>query len=470
MIGYRRKGGIVSTRRTRRSYGPSTYRRAGIALVVLVTLAALYGAVADRPGGPIVSTVALGQPLSSDGLVVGTTPGRAVVATIGTGQPGSAGDPPNRIDILNVGDGALQRAVPVDGGALAVAVDRRGMRIFVTDVSTTVAAPAQGVGVLRALDGASGAQLRAVSFNTQPMAAAVDGRAGRVFVVGGGSGGWAGGICWRDPDVLRMFDARTLRLLRTVPLDRDPRGVMVDEPSGRVFATTMTGVWVLDARTGRVVRKVNGVRRVLAVDAHTRRAFVALTRGGVRMLDTTTGRDMGPAAVEAGIQVADRMPAAVDAATDQVFILDNGTAAATGAPRRGGMVSVLDGASGRLLRAILVGRAGTLPSAIALAPERHEAFVADEVANTVSVLDTRRWRAPRVIGAGATPVALAWDARTGRLLVESINTPDTDRPDAWEWLPSRVRSWLPFIPRQPVAPPAQVSFPMASITVLDPAR
>jgi len=438
----------------------------GIALVLLVMLATLYAAVSYKPVGPIASTVALGQPLSIRGLVVGTTPGRAVVATIGMGQPGSAGDPPNRIDILGSGDGTLQRAVPVDGGMPAVAVDRRGMRVFVADTSMT--APVPDAGILRALDGASGVQLRAVSFHTQPTAAAVDGRAGRVFVVGGGASGCAGATCWRDPDVVRMFDARTLRLLRTVPVDSDPQDVTTDERSGRAFVTSLTAVWMLDARTGRVVRKVNGVRQVLAVDARTHRAFVTRIGGFVGMLDTVTGRDLGSTGIRASIQVADGTPAAVDAATDHVFVLDNGRGT-TGAPRRGAAVSVLDGASGRLLHTIPVGRVGTFPSAIALAPERHEAFVADELANTVSVLDTRRWRVQRVIGAGAAPVALAWDARTGHLLVESINTPGTDRPDAWAWLPPRVRAWLPFIPRPAITPPAQ-SLPVASITVLDPAR
>jgi len=433
-------------------------------LVTLATLYGLYGAVAYRPVGPIVSTVALGQPLSIRGFVVGTTPGRAVVATIGMGQPGSAGDPPNRIDILGSGDGAFQRAVPVDGGIPAVAVDRRGMRVFVADARMT----APDAGILRALDGASGVQLRAVSFHTQPTAAAVDGRAGRVFVVGGGASGCAGATCWRDPDVVRMFDARTLRLLRTVPVDSDPQDVTTDERSGRAFVTSLTAVWILDARTGRVVRKVNGVRQVLAVDARTHRAFVTRIGGFVGMLDTVTGRDLGSTGIRASIQVAGGTPAAVDAATDHVFVLDNGRGT-TGAPRRSAAVSVLDGASGRLLHTIPVGRVGTLSSAITLAPERHEAFVADELANTVSVLDTRRWRVQRVISVGAAPVALAWDARTGHLMVESINTPGTKPPDAWAWLPPRVRAWLAFIPRPAVAPPAQ-SLPVASITVLDPAR
>ncbi len=438
----------------------------GIALVLLVMLATLYAAVSYRPVGPIVSTVALGQPLSIRGLVVGTTPGHAVVATIGMPQPGSAGFPRNRVDILGIGDGTLQRAVPLDGGMPTVASDGRGVRVFVADAG--MAAP--GTGILRALDGTSGAQFRAVPFNTQPTA--VDGRAGRVFVVGGGSS-WSstsarGATSGHDPDVVRMFDARTLRLLRTVPLDSDPQGVTTDEPSGRAFATTMTGVWILDTRTGHVVREVGGVRQVLAVDARTHRAFVTRIGGSVGMLDTATGRDLGSTGIRASIQVADGTPAAVDAATDHVFVLDNGRGT-TGAPRRGGAVSVLDGASGRLLRTIPVGRIGTLPSAIALAPERHEAFVADELANTVSVLDTRRWRVQRVIGVGSAPLALTWDVRTGHLVVESISTPGTKRPDAWAWLPSRVRAWLPFIPRPAVAPLAQ-SLPVASITVLDPAR
>jgi len=433
-----------------------------------VVLATLYGAVAGRAVGPIVSTVPLGQPLSIRGFVVGTTPGRAVVATIGMGQPGSAGIPRNRIDILGIGDGTLQRAVPLDGGMPVVASDEQAGRVFVADAGMT----GNGTGVLRALDGTSGAQLRAVPFHTQPTAAAVDGRTGRVFVVGGGSS-WSstsaqGTTSGHDPDVVRIFDARTLRLLRTLPLDSDPQSVMADGQSGRAFVTSLTDVWILDARTGRVVRKVNGVRQVLAVDARTHRAFVTRIDGSVDMLDAVTGRDLGLTGIRASIQVADGTPAVVDAATDHVFVLDNGRGM-TGAQRRGGSVSVLDGASGRLLRTIPVGCVGTLPSAIALAPERHEAFVADEMANTVSVLDTRRWRVQRVIGVGPAPLALMWDARTGRLLVESIGTPDTKGRDAWAWLPPRVRAWLPFIPRPVVAPPAQ-PLPVASITVLDPAR
>jgi DNA-binding beta-propeller fold protein YncE len=404
--------------------------------------------------------VALGQLLSIHGLVVSTTPGRAFVATIDDRpQPGR-----DRVDILDSADGVLQRSVTVGEGMPTIAFDRQGDRVFVADTGLGVAGPSPPVtGILRALDGESGAQLRAVSFGTQPTAIAVDGQAGRVFVVGGGSGGCAGATCWRDPDVLRLFDARTLQLLRTVPLDSDPQDVTTDERSGRVFVTFLSGIWLLDARTGRVVRKVTGVRRVLAIDARTKRAFVTRVGGGVEMLDAATGRDLGPVAVGAGSEIADGMPAAVDAASNRVFILDTGRGTATGA-RSPGAVSVVDGASGRLVHTIPLGRVGTSPAAIALAPERHQAFVADSVANTVSVLDTRRWRVQRVIRAGSAPTALIWDARTGHLVVESINTPGSNRPDAWAWLPPLLRSWLPLIPRQRVAPAG------ASITVVDPAR
>jgi len=156
------------------------------------------------------------------------------------------------------------------------------------------------------------------------------------------------------------------------------------------------------------------------------------------------------------------LTAAIDAQSGVVLMLDAGTRDATGAVSQPGMVRVVDGRRGRILRTIRVGGGS---SAIAIDAKGRRAYVANTDDGTVSVLDLRRWDVSRVIALGGSPVALAFDDRTGHLVV-ALNKPTGLRPpDPWGWLPMGVRARMSFLPPPPTPdvhlPGGGVSVPRA---------
>ncbi len=133
--------------------------------------------------------------------------------------------------------------------------------------------------------------LRTVGVGRDPVALAVDERAGRVFVVGA-----AGSVT--------TLDATTGSVIRTVAVGRGAQTVAVDEATGRAFATDPGRVFMLDAHTGAVLRAISvgggGPTGGLAVDARHGEVFVAVRGvdhgpagsgpGSIAVLDATTGQ------------------------------------------------------------------------------------------------------------------------------------------------------------------------------------
>jgi len=133
--------------------------------------------------------------------------------------------------------------------------------------------------------------LRSVPVGRDPVALAVDERAGRVFVVGA-----AGSVT--------TLDATTGGVIRTVAVGRGAQTVAVDEATGRAFATDPGRVFMLDAHTGAVLRAISvgggGPTGGLAVDARHGEVFVAVRGvdhgpagsgpGSIAVLDATTGQ------------------------------------------------------------------------------------------------------------------------------------------------------------------------------------
>ena len=83
----------------------------------------------------------------------------------------------------------------------------------------------------------------------------------------------------------------------------------------------------------------------------------------------------------------------------------------------------------------------------------------------VSVLDTRSGAVRRTVPVGIAPGDVAVDERAGRALVLNLGG-TVHVTDVWTWLPSWLRWWLPFLPRQ--APGARTVG--GSVTVLDTTR
>src|ERR687885_94397 len=72
-----------------------------------------------------------------------------------------------------------------------------------------------------------------------------------------------------------------------------------------------------------------------------------------------------------------------------------------------------------LVRTVAVGR---MPSAMAVDTRRGRVFVADEGANSVSMLDARRGRLLRTVPVGPAPTGIAVDAQAGHVLIVNQGT------------------------------------------------
>jgi YVTN family beta-propeller protein len=187
--------------------------------------------------------------------------------------------------VLDTRTGALLRTLPLAGEPDTLVVDERTARVFVAN---------RGAGMVSVLDAHDGTLLRTVTIGGQPTALAVDERRGRVYVVDGGAG------------TLSLLDAHSGRLLCTVPVDPTPNpdyalpdALAVDAARDRVYLSTWGPLaqgpggltlggpgtlWVLDARTGTVRRRLTvGVApQAVAVDERSGRVVVVNGGGVIR--------------------------------------------------------------------------------------------------------------------------------------------------------------------------------------------
>jgi DNA-binding beta-propeller fold protein YncE len=247
---------------------------------------------------------------------------------------------------------------------------------------------------------------------------------------------------------------------------------------------------LFDAARGEYLRSVSVGKLpvAVAVDLRTRRAFVAslgLVSAGipssVSVLDSASGRLLRTVVVGSGpAQVA------VDVAGGRVLVVHGwggtGDAQAGGQGIGGGGTDVLDARSGRLLATLAAGAVapeslvqGVLPPLVALDERHGQAFVLERgagepAAGRVSVLDDRRAQVLRRIAVAPYPVALAVDARAGRLFVlhafADCHTPSS----AWAALPASVRRWLSILPLPQTQQAQPACADHGSVSVLDLAR
>lgn len=289
-----------------------------------------------------------------------------------------------------------------------------------------------------------------------PDAVAVAGPSGRVFVT---TTSTVGG----DHGSVAMLDAGTGRVMRTFDLGEQEGGppvLAMDERRGRVYVSNpgQSGVYVLDARTGRVLRMLlPGIRGIsaLAVDPisgslYAADAFgnalrlvapasgavlrmirlagspvdlLASPRGGrvyvlsgpqdgpiwrLRILDAATGRPLAQTVVPAG----DFSRLALDERTGHLFITDQGST--FHAPLTLGSVSTLDARTGSLLRTATV---GYFPNRIAVDAFTGRIFVSNSQSGTVSILDSASGLVVGTVAVEGFPWGLAVSPDGRRVLV-----------------------------------------------------
>jgi len=327
--------------------------------------------------------------------------------------------------------------------------------------------------------------------------------------------------------LIDIRDARTLRLLRTVPLEPGwPSAtgfgfgsatvpLRVDDAAARVVVSHIGRpfVSVLDAASGRPLATValappptGGLYTVpaLTLDPRTHLVFATTGNGGggvVTTLDARTGRVLRVVPI-----AGNPSPPLLLPRTHRVMV-----ATQTG-------LAVLDARSGRLVRTVSVAPAGL--NALVTDDQAQVLAAVDGTGHAITLCDPTTGHLRRTLQVGDAVDTLAVDARHGRLLVVTAAPFDATRqaftgpallrvfdlrggravgtyplgvgfraqllldpranrlvalldggaapagPDPWGWLPAAARHHIPFLP----PPPAGTTLHPASATVFDTAR
>lgn len=372
----------------------SRWGRGTVALAVL--LGVLGGGIAyDRAqGDPVVASVSVG--IDPSPLVVDAATNRAFVYNRTDGT----------VSTLDTRSGAVRDTVPVGSQYAWMAVAQRAGRVFVSS---------GGNDSITMLDARSGRVLRvdAPIAEATVRQIAVDEASGHVFVG------------HRDINVVSLLDAHSGAILRRVPVCGGPFAVADSARTGHVFVKCNDGVVdMLDARSGRVLHHVAlplSAFGYVFVDDATNRVFVQdeTTSGRLAVLDAHTG---ALSAVRHVVSIANPV---ADPRTGHVY-LSLGGPGIPGSPGAASQVAMLDGRSGAVLRRVVVPANPTVLACDARSGHLLVASVGAVRANlqpagdgTLSVLDAATGAILRRVPLGLAPADMAIDPTAGRVLVDN---------------------------------------------------
>jgi len=310
------------------------------------------------------------------------------------------------------------RTIPVGRNPGALAVDASTGRVFVVNRAMDNQGNIIAAGTVSVLDAARGISLCTVAVGIEPVAAAVDSRTGRVFVINRGpfKGGYAtqGSVSVFGTGCPRHLAVASspYRALRTVALVY-PISLAVDDHIGRIFVLNGTSLSVLDATSGLLQHTFpTGVRgappsggRVVVIAGRSNSRLVVTNYDPtvVSILDAQTGKLLH--ALRVGAQLG---PVAVDTRTRRLFVVDQFN--------EHGRVSVLDADTGALLRTTTV---GNFPGKVVVDERTGRLFVLNRIDSSVSVLDARTGLLLRTVAVGDAAIDLAVDTPGGRVFVAS---------------------------------------------------
>jgi DNA-binding beta-propeller fold protein YncE len=339
------------------------------------------------------------------------------------------------VSMLDARTGRVLHAVDVPAGTSQILVDDRAGHVFLSSRDATVMlstrtarivsrlawksgnADMQALGShlgflyvtaggrLHQIDTRTGRELRAAPLSSLPFASVAvhEGKA-RVFTLDGAG-------------MLRLFDARTLRVLRSIHITNAPPesslaiapALTVAESQNAVLVTsgpTLQNVTMLDAAGGAVRRTIavpTPVVDTIAVDAATNHAFIVSLgvlspylingepsppiNGAVTTVDMTTGKILR--SVQPGAMAAFT---AVDPGTGHLFVLSRPPLGKGGqVDFFSARVSMIDTRTGALLHATAIPETAIASSRLAVDGANHRVYVtwATDRGNSLTVLDSR---------------------------------------------------------------------------------
>lgn len=345
-----------------------------------------------RTGAPLATTTVGQTPVA---LAVDETHGRvyallSACAVTALAAAHACSNGAGSVSVLDLSSGALLGTWGVGGRVTALAMDERAGRLFVAN---------EDAARLSVLDAGTGHLLRSVDLGGVAQGMAADVRLGHLFVsvLNAGVG---------HSDV-RLFDGRSGRPLATTPVGQYVGSLLRDTRAGRVLVASDGDLYLLDARTGRTLRRIRDGGAPLAVDERAGRALIS-GQGHLRLIATRDGAPLGP---RTGL-------GALDALAVQSVAVDETT--------------------GRF-------------------------YVATD--DALWVVNDHSGRTVRTLSLSALPLALTVDAAAHRVFIltsagEDLSSPDHELPLV-RWL-RRTVPWLPF----PSTPPAAGG----TLTVLDTTR
>ena len=223
-------------------------------------------------------------------------------------------------------------------------------------------------------------------------------------------------------------------LIRALTLDQNPTAVTVDTGAGHAIVAVDSGLpgasghaLIFDDRTGALLRTVDAGHALsaLTIDERVGRVYLAdstapaerpATTATLYVLDEQSGRVSRNMALDAPV-----VAMAVDSRSGRLLTVSRG-AIVNGAYGIG-TVAVRDAAMGTTLS---TGTAGMYPTSIAIDARSQQAFIANLLDNSVSVINARNGHTLRTIVLGPPPgrvVAVAVDTRAKHVI--ALNLPPT---------------------------------------------
>jgi len=164
----------------------------------------------------------------------------------------------------------------------------------------------------------------------------------------------------------------TPRLVDSISVSVEPRGIAIDSLAQRAYVTTEGELAIIDLEESKLVTTVSlgADPQGVAVNPSTGHAYVALSgEGSLSVVDGLEGRVL---AVITGLKRPRGV--AVNPTTDRVYVTD------TGADR----LIVIDGTSNETLVSLPV---GSYPDAVAVDPEANRIYVANAGDGSLWILD-----------------------------------------------------------------------------------